>query len=228
VAFLLVLDISTGRTGEALVDLRSETLISWTELKTDHEHGQPPIIVEDFFRAAAIVKADPEWRAAMALRGLSESEIDLIQVDPISPGYFDFEPYKGRRILRAVSYYRAYEQDNAYAHPIEGVVAVVDLIAGKIISLEDDGRLVPIPRKQYNYDSASLAPARTDLKPLEVIQPEGPSFSVDGWQVSWQDWEFRVGFTPREGLVLHQLGFRDNGRLRPIIYRASITEMAVP
>lgn len=226
--FILVLDIATGRTGEALVDLRTESLISWKDLKTDHEHGQPPIIVEDFFRAADIVKAHPEWRAAMARRGLDESEIDLIQVDPISPGYFDFEPYKGRRILRGVSYYRAYEQDNAYAHPIEGVVAVIDLIEGKVIALEDDGRLVPIPKKQYNYDSASLAPARTDLKPLEIVQPDGPSFKVDGWHVSWQDWEFRVGYTPREGLVLHQLGFRDNGTLRPIIYRASITEMAVP
>ena len=228
VAFLLVLDIATGRAGEALVDLRAETLLSWKDLKTDHEHGQPPIIVEDFFRAADIVKTHPEWRAAMARRGLSESEIDLIQIDPISPGYFDFEPYKGRRILRAVSYWRAYEQDNAYAHPIEGVVAIVDLIENRVIAMEDDGRLVPIPRKQYNYDSASLAPARTDLKPLEILQPDGPSFTVDGWKVSWQDWEFRIGFTPREGLVLNQLGFRDNGTLRPIVYRASITEMAVP
>ncbi|ODT12310.1 MAG: tyramine oxidase [Mesorhizobium sp. SCN 65-12] len=228
IAFLLVLDVASGRAGEALVDLREERLISWTDLETDHEHGQPPIIVEDFYRAADIVKADERWRAAMVLRGLSDGEIDLIQIDPISPGYFDFEPYKGRRILRAVSYYRAFEQDNAYAHPIEGVVAVVDLIEGKVIAMEDDGRLVPIPRKQYNYDSASLAPARTDLKPLEIVQPDGPSFVVDGWHVTWQDWEFRVGFTPREGLVLNQLGFRDGGRLRPIIHRASITEMAVP
>ncbi len=227
-AFILTLDIATGRAAEALVDLRTDSLVSWTEIKTDHEHGHPPIIVEDFFRAAAIVKADPQWRASMVRRGLTDSEIDLIQIDPISPGYFEFEPYKGRRILRAVSYYRAFEKDNAYAHPIEGVVAVVDLIEGKVISFFDDGRMVPIPRKQYNYDSETLSPARADLKPLEIVQPEGPSFTVDGWKVAWQDWEFRVGFTPREGLVLSQLGFRDNGRLRSIVYRASITEMAVP
>ncbi|MBJ6135195.1 primary-amine oxidase [Ochrobactrum sp. Q0168] len=228
IAFVLVLDIATGHAGEALVDLRTEQLVSWKDLKTDHEHGQPPIIVEDFFRAADIVKAAPEWRSAMKRRGLTDGEIELIQIDPISPGYFDFEPYKGRRILRAVSYYRAYEQDNAYAHPIEGIVAVVDLIEGKVITVEDDGRLVPIPKQQYNYDSASLAPARTDLKPLEIIQPDGPSFAVDGWKVTWQDWKFRVGFTPREGLVLHQLTFRDGDVDRPLIYRASITEMAVP
>jgi len=226
-AFVLTMDNATGLAAEVLVDLRTNSIISWQAKPTDHENGQAPIIVEDFYRAAAIVKADPDWRAAMVRRGLSDADIELIQVDPISPGYFDFEPYKGRRILRAVSYYRAYEKDNAYAHPIEGIVAVVDLIEGKILSLEDDGRLVPIPRAQYNYDSATLTP-RTDLKPLEVIQPEGPSFEVDGWSVKWQDWEFRISFTPREGLVLNQLGFRDDGKLRSIIYRASITEMAVP
>ena len=60
------------------------------------------------------------------------------------------------------------------------------------------------------------------------MQPEGPSFSVDGWKVRWQNWSFRVGLTPREGLVLHQIAFRDGGRKRPIIYRASVTEMVVP
>lgn len=38
----------------------------------------------------------------------------------------------------------------------------------------------------------------------------------------------RLGFTPREGLVLHQVGIYDNDKFRPIIYRASISEMVVP
>jgi primary-amine oxidase len=46
--------------------------------------------------------------------------------------------------------------------------------------------------------------------------------------VSWQNWNFRVGFTPREGLVLHQLSWDDGKNARPIIYRASVTEMCVP
>ena len=45
---------------------------------------------------------------------------------------------------------------------------------------------------------------------------------------NWQNWSFRVGFTAREGLVLHQIGYRDGKRERPIIYRASVTEMVVP
>ena len=51
---------------------------------------------------------------------------------------------------------------------------------------------------------------------------------MDGWKVAWQNWHFRVGFTPREGLVLHQLSYSDKGRERSIIHRASVTEMVVP
>ena len=51
---------------------------------------------------------------------------------------------------------------------------------------------------------------------------------MDGEAVSWQGWTFRVGFDPREGLVLHHLAIRDADRDRPLIYRASIAEMVVP
>jgi len=33
---------------------------------------------------------------------------------------------------------------------------------------------------------------------------------------------------PREGLVLQQVGYEDEGRVRPILYRAGLSEMAVP
>ena len=69
---------------------------------------------------------------------------------------------------------------------------------------------------------------RTDLKPLEIIQPEGPSFEVDGNLVRWQKWSLRIGMDPLEGLVLWTVGYEDGGRIRPIVYRASVSEMVVP
>lgn len=39
-----------------------------------------------------------------------------------------------------------------------------------------------------------------------LVQPEGPSWEVDGNHVKWQQWDMRVGFNYREGLVLHQVG----------------------
>jgi len=71
-------------------------------------------------------------------------------------------------------------------------------------------------------------PFRTDIKPLEIAQPEGPSFEVDGYQVRWQKWSFVIGFNAREGLTLHNLGYDDNGKKRSILYRASLSEMVVP
>ena len=89
-------------------------------------------------------------------------------------------------------------KDNAYAHPIEGVVAVVDLIREKVVDLTDEA-VIPIPMKNCNYNREAVAQTRTDLKPLNIVQPEGPSFAVDGWKVAWQNWHFRVGFTAARG-----------------------------
>jgi primary-amine oxidase len=51
---------------------------------------------------------------------------------------------------------------------------------------------------------------------------------VEGNQVTWQKWQFRVGFNYREGLVLHQLGYKEGGGVRPVLFRGSLVEMAVP
>ena len=180
------------------------------------------------FKVGDIVKADADWRRAMKRRGLKDEDIELVQVDPFSAGYFDREVEKGRRLVSAVSYWRKDLKDNGYAHPIEGVVALVDLIENRIVHLVDEPEIIPIPKKSRNYDRASIPQTRKDVKPLDVVQKDGPSFTVEGWKVDWQNWSFRVGWTAREGLVLHQISFRDRARERPIIYRASVTDMIVP
>ena len=67
-----------------------------------------------------------------------------------------------------------------------------------------------------------------ELKPLEISQPDGVSFRLDGHEVHWQNWSLRLGFNFREGLVLHQVGFNDQGTRREIAYRMSFAEMVVP
>jgi primary-amine oxidase len=228
-AFVLAIDRTNGTTIEYNVDLREKRVASRNVLPFDQApYGQPPIMIEDFMNAEQIVKNDATWRVAVLKRGLTEKDLANVQVDPFSAGCFDRENENGRRLVRCVSYYRETVTDNGYAHPIEGVVAVVDLLEKRVIELVDDGRIIPIPRAKHNYDTPSLGEPRSTLKPLSISQPEGPSFKIDGWHVSWQNWNFRVGFTPREGLVLHQLSWDDGKNARPIIYRASVTEMCVP
>ena len=67
-------------------------------------------------------------------------------------------------------------------------------------------------------------PLRTDLKPYTIQQPDGPSFITDGNLISWQKWQFRLGFNNREGMVLHNVTY-DN---RNVFYRLSLSEMTVP
>jgi primary-amine oxidase len=65
------------------------------------------------------------------------------------------------------------------------------------------------PPNEYIPEHQKL---RTDLKPLNVIQPEGASFSVSQEGTSnvlaWQKWNFRVGFNQREGMVLYDVSSR--------------------
>src|SRR6266480_3395722 len=228
-AAITVFNCRTGATHIATVDLRSREIAEWREHPTKiHPYGQPPVTIEEVFKVGDIVKADAGWRRAMTRRGLNDNDIELVQVDPFSAGYFNREVEKGRRLVSAVSYWRADGKDNGYAHPIEGVVALVDLIENRVVHLVDEPDIVPIPKKSRNYDRASIPKIRDDVKPLDVVQKDGPSFAVEGWKVCWQNWSFRVGWTAREGLVLHQIAFRDGARERPIIYRASVTDMIVP
>lgn len=63
---------------------------------------------------------------------------------------------------------------------------------------------------------------RTDLKQLNVTQPDGPSFKVTGESlVEWQKWRFRVGFNYREGATLHDITYDG----RSVMYRLSVSEM---
>ncbi|WEZ85349.1 primary-amine oxidase (plasmid) [Rhizobium sp. 32-5/1] len=228
-AFVLSLDIATGETHESIVDLGRKAVTSHTRLPLEEApYGQPPVMLCEFEAVEGIVKSDPRWIAAVKKRGITDEDIPLVQIDPFSSGYFGRDFEKGARIVRAVSYWREDIRDNGYAHPVEGVVAVVDLVKNEVVDLVDDEKIVPVPKKKRNYGQEAFPDIRKDVKPLDIVQPEGPSFSVDGWKVEWQNWSFRVGFTPREGLVLHELGIRDGGKLRPVIFRASVTEMVVP
>src|SRR6185369_10080802 len=83
---------------------------------------------------------------------------------------------------------------------------------------------------KFHLEEGRPAPLE-GLKPIEITQPEGPSFTVTGDRVSWANWTFSLGFDAREGLVLYNLAFADpdhGGEVRPVVYRASISEMVVP
>ena len=220
-AFIILLDGDTGETYEAVVSLTKRELTSWT-----HVPGvQPRLMVDELFECEKAVKESPEFLAALQKRGITNT--DLVMVDSWPAGNYGVEEENGLRLSFARSWLRASPTDNGYARPIEGVIAVVDLSKKKVIRVDDHG-VVPMPPNDGNYAAEFIKNFREDLKPLDIVQAEGPSFKVEGNEVSWQKWSFRVGFTRREGLVLHGIAYEDQGRKRPIIYRASLAELVVP
>ena len=221
VAELVLLDPRTESAYEAVVELPGGELRSWVR----RDGVQPAIMPEEYAEVERLVKAHPEFQAALARRGITE--LDLVCVDPIPAGAWADDDDATRRLCRAASWLLPYPDGNQYARPVEGVFGLVDLHRGEVLAIEDFGA-VPVPDGNGEYRAGFRGPPRDDLCPLEISQPEGPSFAVEENLVRWQKWSFRIGFTPREGLVLHALGYDDGGRTRSILHRASFCEMAVP
>ena len=216
-------DTAKRGTYEAVVSLTAHCVTSWKFISG----AQSAIALDEFFECELAVRANPDFQAALYKRGITD--MSLVAIDPWSAGHYGDEPEddQGRRLVRTLCWVRSNPTDNFYAHPIEGVLAIVDLNTMEVVRVEDHG-VVPIPPEDCNYTAEHVKNFRTDLKPLEIVQPEGASFTVEGHEIRWQKWQMRIGFTPREGLVLYTVSYEDQGQVRPILYRASLVEMTVP
>lgn len=184
--------------------------------------ARPMIQAEQFVAIEQIVVNHPDFIAACAKRGITD--MSLVCVDPWSAGSFGIPDEEGRFLSHTFCWLRTRPFDNLYAHPIEGLNAVVDIKTGKLIRVDDHGADIPIAAQEVNYDAQFRDSFRAPMKPLNVVQPEGPSFVLDGHHLTWDRWSVVVGFNAREGITLHQIAY--DGRL--VINRASLVEMVVP
>jgi len=84
------------------------------------------------------------------------------------------------------------------------VIRIDFLPTGKDNTISEPQPYKAKPANEYIPEAQQL---RTDLKPLNVVQPEGASFNITeqgtSHKLQWQKWEFRVGFNQREGMVLY-------------------------
>jgi primary-amine oxidase len=206
---------------EAVVDVEAGEVGTWDEVADT----RPAMLFEEAFIAMAALAEHDGWREAMAKRGITD--LSKVQIDPWPTGSFGVAAEEGRRVARCIPYYREEPTDNGYARPVEGVLARVDMATGEVLEVTDLG-VVPLAPEPGSYYPEDNGPLRTDLRPLDITQPEGASFTVEGNLVRWQRWSLRITMDPLEGLVLHTVGYEDGGRVRPILHRASISEMVVP
>lgn len=217
-AFAIVLDRRTNRTFEVTVDLATPRVLTWTEVKG----VQPALLTAEYDELGRIVKANLEWQAAMRKRGITN--FDTVQVDGWAVGQVA-AAQNAPRLMRGVSYLKD-GQTNFYGRPIEGVVVLVNMNTQQVIEVVDTGA-VAMPPPSQELDEKSTG-TRTAPKRLAITQPNGPSFTISGQEIRWQKWRFRYSLHPREGLVLHTVGYEDGDRVRSILYRGALSEMVVP
>jgi primary-amine oxidase len=220
-ALAVIYDPRGDHTWEAVVECAANRIVSFREIPG----AQPALTSEDSDFADRVVRADPRFRQAMTERGIFD--LDRVYVVSWSAGYFGLPGTESGRIVRALFYYGG-AGENFYAHPIEGVCAHVNLTARRILDFLDTGRTAPVSRENFDFTASALGRPRPAPAPLRITQPQGPEFRAVNSEVTWQKWHFRFAMHPREGLVLYNVGFEDGGRLRSILYRASLSEMLVP
>ena len=217
-AFVCSYDPGSNQTWEGVADLKAGRLEGWHHVKD----AQARIVADEFAMGGEVAKADPKFQAACAKRGITD--MSEVLVEPWAAGHFGVPEEEGERIAYGHCWVRNAAGDNPYARPIANLHPVIDLRRRKVLRVDDLG-VVPLPPECTPIIHTT---PRADVKPLEISQPEGPSFSVEGNSVRWQKWRLRVGFHIRDGLILHEIGYEDGGRVRPIMHRASMAEMVVP
>lgn len=203
----------------AIIDLQANQV---TSLNRVSKNAQVTYSMAEVFMTQELTKADERYQEALKKRGITD--MDMVQIDPWPAGGIVHESIEpGHRALKAISFLREDETDNAYAKPITGVISHVDLTLQKVTHVEDHG-VVEMPKAHARYDAHSQPKLREQPKKIDITQPDGPGFEVEGNLISWEGWQVRATVNPDEGPVLHQLSLDG----RPILHRVALSDMVVP
>ncbi|KAK5109430.1 hypothetical protein LTR62_006989 [Meristemomyces frigidus] len=215
-----------SRVYDGLVDLDDGRIVQW-ELT---EGVQPLITMEDLQVVESVVRKDPKVIEQCGILGISEQDMHKVYCDPWTIGY-DERFGSGVRLQQALMYYRPHPDDSQYTYPLD-FCPIYNSDTQEIVHID-----IPEVRRQLNqappinYHAAAIEKEggyRTDLKPINVTQPSGVSFTLSNRILHWQNWTLHIGFNYREGLVLSNITFTDKETVRPLFYRLSLAEMVVP
>ncbi|QRR36430.1 primary-amine oxidase [Hydrogenophaga sp. YM1] len=206
---------------EGAVDLARRSVTKWTPVPG--AHGM--VLLNDFADVQAAVEASPEFAQALAKRGIKD--VKKVVSSPLTVGYFDGKDglKQEDRLLKVVSYLDVGD-GNFWAHPIENLVAIVDLEKKVVVKVEDGG-VIPVPMKLTPYDGRDKIAAEPH-KPLDILEPEGKNYTIAANTLHWRNWDFHVRLDSRVGVVLSTVTYRDKGVKRKVMYEGSLGGMIVP
>ncbi|EPE25859.1 Amine oxidase catalytic [Glarea lozoyensis ATCC 20868] len=201
---------------------------------------QAPLVIREFDHLVEAVWASKTFQDAMAEFSIPDGFEVIVEPWPYGGRDPDDEDKRYFQGLCFAQDKRSGNPDsNFYAYPLP-LIPVMDARTKEIVRIDrlgTGGKQDGLAKGTHNKEiikhckGAEYVPellengSRKDLKPLDVIQPDGPSFTVtDESLVEWQKWRFRVGFNPREGATIHDVRYEG----RSIVYRMAISEMTVP
>ncbi|NDZ93583.1 primary-amine oxidase [Streptomyces sp. SID6673] len=232
-AVVICLDSGQNATYKSFLTLGTDPDAPGTVDSFDHLPGvQANFTVDEFEECDRVLRAHPDVQAALARRGITD--LDKVFMDTWTYGGAVIpKEFEGRRLGWSDTWVKDADGANPYANPVAGLHCVIDVNTMELLRIEDSGgfeqaevmgEYVPRHIPQRIRDESRRPP----LKPLEITQPEGPSFTLEGNLLTWQNWSLRVGFNYREGMTLHTVSYHDAGRERSVAHRLSFAEMMVP
>ncbi len=199
---------SRNQTFEAIVALPRGQIVTWTERRG----VQPSLMVSEYERYEAIVKADTRFQAALQRRGITN--VSEVFIEGWAAGVPPPGTPAGDRLMRGVCYMK---DANYYARPIEGLIPTVDMTTGTLVELMDTG-VVPVAPHGGEFAA----------HPVQSPLPGGRNVHIHGHSVDWKQWRFDFAMHPRDGLVLSNIAFGNGLKKRSILARASVSETVVP
>ncbi|KAK6856198.1 hypothetical protein PG995_008349 [Apiospora arundinis] len=215
-----------GKVYDGLIDLQEGSITKWELL----EGLQPIITMEELQAVEHVCRKDPKVIEQCEISGIPKEDMHKVYCDPWTIGY-DERHGNTIRLQQALMYYRPNPDDCQYAYPLD-FCPIYDGEKKAIVGIDIPKVRRPLNKAApINYHPAAVENAggyRTNLKPINITQPEGVSFEMKGRHLEWQNWKFHIGFNYREGIVFNDISYNDKGTVRPIFYRLSLSEMVVP
>ncbi|KAI3469547.1 hypothetical protein Pfo_026210 [Paulownia fortunei] len=211
-----------SKSHEIMVDLSRNLILSD---KVYDGNGYPMLNNEEQTAAGELPLKYAPFMASIAKRGLNLSEV---LCEAFTIGWYGKKNTK--RVVTVMCYYID-GTVNFYMRPIEGIVATVDLDEMKIVDYRDR-MVVPVPKADgTDYrESKQNPPFDTRIKSMTILQPDGPSFTLDGNHVRWANWQFHLAFDMRVGPIISLASIYDHDmdKYRRVMYKGYVSELFVP
>lgn len=212
--------LTQGKLGyEATVDITAKKLLTWNALPAK----QYMTSFAEFGAAGELAMKDKRVIEALKKRGITD--FTHVSCDPQNNGYFDLPEERNLRVLHLTC-----SDDrgriSGYGEAIDGFVIVADMTNNKILRIIDvGGQRSGLPD---GHSPEELGPMRAPVNEVQMVQPKGASYTLDGHEVSWQNWKFQFRMDMRRGLVISQVRYTDGGKDRSVMYQGSLSELFVP